>query len=86
MLQPYLGGGIGGVWSYGYQHMTDFSNTQSNFDFIVSPEIGTMITLARGATNMGLNLAIRYTYTTADLGKTKDAQTFSGVIGFMWSY
>jgi outer membrane protein W len=86
MIQPYLGGGIGGVWTYGYQQVTDFSNTQSNFDFIISPEVGAMITLARGATNMGLNLAVRYTYTTANFGSTKDAQTFSGVVGLMWSY
>jgi hypothetical protein len=86
LLQPYLGGGIGGAWAYDYQQLADYSSSGSSFNFIISPEVGTMITLARGATNMGLNLAIRYTYTTASPGKTKDAQTFSGIAGFMWSY
>jgi outer membrane protein len=86
MLQPYIGGGIGGLWAYGYQQVADFSKTKSSFNFVISPEVGTMIQLARGATNMGLNLAVRYTYTTAAMGSTKDDQTFSGIVGFMWSY
>jgi opacity protein-like surface antigen len=86
MIEPYIGGGIGAAWAYGYQQVADFSNTQSNIDFIVSPEIGATVMLARGSTNLGLNLAVRYTYTTADFGKTKDAQTFSGIVGLMWSY
>ena len=86
VVQPYIGGGIGGVWSYGYQQVADFSNSESSFSFIISPEAGVLIQLARGATNLGLNLAVRYTYTTAHFGNTEDAQTFSGIAGFMWSY
>jgi hypothetical protein len=86
VVQPYVGGGIGGVWAYGFRQLADMSDSQSSFSFIVSPEAGALIQLARGATNMGLNLAVRYTYTTANFGNTKDAQTFSGIAGFMWSY
>jgi hypothetical protein len=86
MVQPYLGGGVGGAWAYGYQQMADFSKTKSSFNFIISPEVGAMIPLARGATNIGLNLAVRYTYTTANMGSSKHDQTISGVAGLMWSY
>ena len=86
MVQPYLGGGIGGVWAYGYQQVADYSSSESSFNFIVSPEVGVLIQLARGATNLGLNLAVRYTYTTVSMGKTQDNQTLSGIAGFMWSY
>jgi outer membrane protein W len=86
MLQPYLGGGIGGAWAYGYQQVADYSSSETSFNFIVSPEVGVLIQLARGATNLGLNLAIRYTYTTASMGNTKNDQTLSGIAGFMWSY
>ncbi len=86
MVQPYIGGGIGGVWAYGYEQTADLSTSESSFNFIVSPEAGALIQLARGATNLGLNLAVRYTYTTAAMGSTKDDQTFSGIVGLMWSY
>jgi hypothetical protein len=86
VVQPYIGGGIGGVWAYGYQQIADFANSESSFNFIISPEAGVLIQLARGATNLGLNLAVRYTYTTAAVGSTKNDQTFSGIAGFMWSY
>ena len=86
LLQPYLGGGIGGAWAYDYQQLADYSSSGSSFNFIISPEVGTMITLARGATNLGLNLAVRYTYTTAAMASTKNDSTFSGIAGLMWSY
>ena len=86
MLQPYVGGGVGGAWAYGYEQMADFTRTETSFNFILSPEAGVLIQLARGGTNLGLNLAVRYTYTTAAMGTTKDDQTFSGIVGFMWSY
>jgi hypothetical protein len=85
-VQPYVGAGIGGAWSYGYQQSADLYTSKDNFNFIVSPEVGALIYLARGGTNLGLNLAVRYTYSTAHYGNTTDAQTFSGIAGFMWSY
>jgi outer membrane protein W len=86
MVQPYVGGGIGGTWAYGYQQMADFTKTKSSFNVILSPEVGAMIHLARGATNIGLNLAVRYTYTTANMGSSRHDQTVSGIAGLMWSY
>jgi hypothetical protein len=86
MVQPYVGGGIGGMWAYGYEQLADFSKTESSFNFVLSPEAGVLIQLARGGTNIGLNLAVRYTYTTAAMGTTKNDQTFSGIAGLMWSY
>jgi len=86
MVQPYVGAGIGGAWAYGYQQAADLYKSENSFNFIFSPEAGALIQLARGATNLGLNLAVRYTYTTAAMGTTKDDQTFSGIVGLMWSY
>ncbi len=85
-LQPYLGAGVGGVWDYSFQQVSDLSRSNSNFDFIVSPEAGLLFTFAKGGTNAGLNLAVRYTYTTAKTGEYKDAQTFSGIIGLSFGY
>jgi len=85
-FQPYIGGGVGGAWAYGYQQVADFSSSESSFNFILSPEAGVLIQLARGATNLGLNVAVRYTYTTAAMGSTKDDSTVSAIVGLMWSY
>ena len=86
MVQPYVGGGIGGAWAYGYQQAADLYKSENSFNFILSPEVGALVQLARGATNLGLNLAVRYTYTTAAMGPTKNDSTFSGIVGLMWSY
>jgi outer membrane protein W len=85
-VQPYLGGGIGCAWAYGFQQTADLSTAKSNFNFMVSPEVGVLVQLVRGATSVGLNLAARYTFTTATFGKYRDAQTVSGIAGLMWSY
>src|SRR3954447_24238595 len=61
---PYFGAGIGGVWSSSYQQTADLGTSQSGFYFIVSPEAGLMLTLARGATTAALNFAVMYNYTT----------------------
>jgi opacity protein-like surface antigen len=86
MLQPYVGGGIGGAWAYGFQQMADMQKSENSFNLVISPEAGVMIQLARGATNLGLNLAVRYTWTTAAMGTTRNDQTISGIAGLMWSY
>ena len=85
-FQPYLGAGIGGVWDYSYQQIADLSYTQNNFNFIVSPEIGVIITLMTGSTSLGINFAFRYTYTTANPGRTSNAQTIGPIIGLAWYY
>jgi hypothetical protein len=85
-LQPYLGVGIGGAWNYAYQQVADLTSSQSNFDFIVSPEVGALFWFAHGGTSAALNLAFRYTYTTATAGREHDLQTLSGIVGFVFGY
>ncbi|HUL59723.1 MAG TPA: hypothetical protein VLU43_10630 [Anaeromyxobacteraceae bacterium] len=85
-LQPYVGVGIGGAWGYAYQQTADLSNSQSNFNFIVDPEVGLLYVLAKGGTNAALNVAFRYTYTTATVGREKDASTLSGIVGIAFGY
>jgi hypothetical protein len=85
-LQPYLGVGIGGVWDYAYQQVTDLTQTYSHFDFIASPEVGLLYTVAKGGTSAGLNVALRYTFTTAKFANVENAQTLSGIVGFNFGY
>jgi hypothetical protein len=85
-LRPYLGVGIGGVWSYSYSQLADLVSSDDGFDFIVSPEIGLMFTLARGASSLGLNAAFRYNYTTADFGDVDNAQSIAFVVGLFGAY
>jgi opacity protein-like surface antigen len=85
-FQPYVGTGIGGVWSYSYQQIADLANTQDSFNFIVSPEAGVLYTLMSGTTSLAINLAFRYTFTTASPGRTSNAQTIGPIIGLAWYY
>ncbi len=85
-LRPYLGVGIGGMWAYSYQQIADLANEQDNFNFVVDPEIGILYWFATGGTNAGLNIAFRYTYTTATTGRQHDAQFLSGVVGLAFGY
>jgi hypothetical protein len=86
-VRPYVGLGIGGGWNYAYQQTADLSLSQSNFDFIVSPEIGTFLNLTSGwSSGVGLNLALRYTYTTATNGRVDGSQALSGIIGLTFGY
>ena len=85
-LKPYLGVGIGGAWAYAYQQTANLTSSQSNFDFIVDPEVGLLYVIASGGTSVALNLAIRYTYTTATVGQYHDAQFASGIVGIYWGY
>ena len=85
-LRPYLGVGLGGVWSYSYSQTGDLANAQDSFDFVAAPEVGLLWTAARGASSAGLNLAFRYTYTTADFAKVSDAQSVQVILGLFTSY
>ncbi len=85
-VRPYLGIGLGGVWTYSYQQMNDLGAADDGFDFIASPEVGLTLTAARGATSAGLNLSVRYNYTTADFAKVTDASSLSVNIGLYTSY
>jgi hypothetical protein len=85
-LRPYVGAGIGGSWDYAYQQSADLSRSQSNFDFIVSPEAGLMYNIERGWSTIGLNLALRYTYTTATVGSIHDTQSAGLILGLAFGY
>ena len=85
-LQPYLGVGVGGAWNYAYQQVADLANSQNNFNFIVDPEVGLLYWFAKGGTSAALNLAFRYTYTTATTGREENAQMLSGIVGLAFGY
>lgn len=86
-VQPYVGVGIGGTWAYSYQQVVDLGWQTDGFNFIVDPEIGVLWQLMRGPTSLHLNLAVRYTYTTASMVKGSNAQWATlPVIGLAWSY
>ncbi len=87
-IQPYVGVGIGGVWGYSYQQVVDLTTAQNGFYFIIDPEVGALIQVAKsGTSSFNLNLALRYTFTTVDMGRvTGDAQTFSIIAGIAWAY
>ncbi len=80
-LRPYLGAGIGGSWDFDYQQVTDLTHAHDSFDFVVSPEIGLLYSPGPVAHGGGLNLALRYTYTTAPFGSQKNTQMVTAVVG-----
>jgi hypothetical protein len=86
-IQPYAGFGIGGVWSFAFQQVTDLGDSQDGFHFIVDPEIGALVQLM-GTRSGGLNLnvAFRYTFTTADPGRVGETHTISPILGLAWHY
>lgn len=86
-IQPYAGVGIGGAWSYSFQQIADLGTSQDGFHFIVDPEVGILVQLMRGRTSLDLNVAFRYTFTTADVGRVaSNAQWISPVVGLGWAY
>ncbi|HET9598978.1 MAG TPA: outer membrane beta-barrel protein [Anaeromyxobacteraceae bacterium] len=88
-LQPYVGVGVGGAWVYSYAQVVDLALSHDSFDFIVSPEIGLLYELASGSTSLAVNLAVRYTYTTADLvnGRASNISWLTlPVVGLAWTY
>ena len=86
-IQPYVGVGIGGVWTYAYQQVVDLTAAQNGFYFIVDPEIGVLVRLLQqGTSSLNLNVAFRYTYTTSDVGRQGDTSTISPILGLAWAY
>ncbi len=85
-VRPYLGVGLGGVWSYSYGQTADLSRSDNGFDFVASPEVGVVLTAARGASSAGLNVAFRYNYTTADFNGVTDAQSWQVILGLFAGY
>jgi hypothetical protein len=85
-IRPYLGAGVGGVWSYSYSQLADLARSDDGFDFIVSPEVGLLFTAAKGASSVGLNAAIRYNWSTADFLQVENAQSLNFVVGIFGAY
>jgi hypothetical protein len=83
---PYVGVGIGGVWTYAYGQTSNIALSDNGFDFIVSPEVGLALNLSQGASRAGLNLAFRYNYTTASFAKVNDLQSLTGALGLYFAY
>jgi len=86
LITPYVGFGIGGVWSNSYQQTADLGTSQNGFYFIVSPEVGAVIWFAKGATSVGLNLAVTYHFTTISFRNVNNAQGIAETIGLTFSY
>lgn len=85
-IRPYVGLGVGGVWSYAYSQSADLTSVSNGFAFILSPEAGLSYAVARGASTVGLNLAVRYNHTTAKFGGVSDAKTVSYAVGVVGAY
>jgi opacity protein-like surface antigen len=86
MLTPFAGFGIGGVWGNSYQQTADLANSQNGFYFIVSPEAGLVLWLARGSTSVGLNFAVTYNFTTISFRNVSNAQSLSETISLAFAY
>jgi hypothetical protein len=86
VAQPYVGVGLGGVWTYSYGQTADLASTNNGFDFVASPEVGVSLTAAKGASTAGLNVAVRYNYTTADFAKVNDLQALQFIVGVYGAY
>jgi hypothetical protein len=53
----------------------------------VSPEVGVALTAAKGASTAGLNLAVRYNYTTFDFSDdVQNIQSLGFVMGLFASF
>jgi hypothetical protein len=86
-VRPYLGVGLGGVWSYAYAQTADLARSDDGFDFIAAPELGlTLQAAGSGAGGVGLNAAVRYNFTTASFLEVDNAQSVVFVIGLFGSY
>lgn len=85
-LRPYAGVGLGGVWTYSYGQSGDYANSHDSFEFVAAPELGLLLTAAKGASSAGLNVGVRYTYTTADFSQVTDASSLQVILGLFTSY
>jgi len=83
---PFLGIGLGGVWSNTYQQTIDLGVSQSGFYFITTPEAGLLINLAKGGTSAALHLSVLYNFTTASFRNVSNAQAITETLGLSFSY
>jgi|SRR5215470_11592895 len=86
MFLPFLGIGLGGVWSNSYQQTIDLGNSQNGFYFITTPELGLLVNFARGRTAVALHASVLYNFTTASFRNVSNAQAITETIGLTFSY
>lgn len=80
---PYLGATLGGVWTYSYQQTADLAASDTSFEVVLGPDAGLLVTLRPG---LALDLGISYSWTSADVGATQDAQYLNWRFGVAWFY
>ena len=78
-VKPYIGIGLGGVWSEQRNDVGLRSFYADSFAFGVQPEIGVFVPV--GFSSSGINLAARYLYGTS-AGDLDSLGTFTFSIGF----
>jgi hypothetical protein len=83
---PFLGVGVGGVWSSSYQQTADLAASQGGFYFITSPEAGLLVMLAKGSVNVGLIGAVMYNFTTISFRNVSNAQWLAESISLAFTY
>jgi hypothetical protein len=82
-FRPYLGATAGAAWTYVYQQSADLATADTQFGFVGGPDLGVLVAIARG---VAVDVGASWSYTTADLGSTHDAQWVGWRLGFAWSY
>jgi opacity protein-like surface antigen len=82
-VRPYLGVGIGGIWTYQYQQSADLARTDTQFGLTVGPDVGVVVAFAQG---IAVDAGAAWAWTPADLGDTKDAQWLTWRVGLAWFY
>jgi len=86
LFLPFLGIGLGGVWSNTYQQTADLGASQNGFYFITTPELGLIVNFAKGGTTAALHLSVLYNFTTASFRNVSNAQAITETIGLTFSY
>jgi outer membrane protein len=83
-VQPYVGVGVGAVWSFAYQRTADLERGDSGFHFAAHAEAGLYWSLAVSDSRLALTAAVRYTFTTVSFAQVQNAMMLSGLLGIAW--
>ncbi|MCC6335697.1 MAG: acyloxyacyl hydrolase [Myxococcales bacterium] len=83
-VQPYVGVGLGAVWSFAYQRVADLEESDSGFHFASHAEAGLYWSLALSDSRLALTAAVRYTFTTVSFAQVQNAMMLSGLLGVAW--
>ncbi|MEW5741244.1 MAG: acyloxyacyl hydrolase [Myxococcota bacterium] len=83
-VQPYVGAGLGAVWSFAYQRVADLEQSDTGFHFATHAEAGLYWSLALSDSRLALTAAVRYTFTTVSFSQVQNAMMLSGLLGVAW--